>query len=284
MPHSIKPESPLDPITAEILGLVQKGAADAGIACMVVGATARDILLTHVYGLAPARMTYDVDFAVAVGNWEQFEQMKSLLLARKCFDSDDRMKQRLYFVGQDKQRSHPLDLVPFGEIAQDGNQIAWPPDLKVIMNVAGYEEVLNSAEEVQVTPGLIVKVASLAGLAILKLIAWSDRGRSNPKDVQDLFHIMTNYAEAGNNDRLYDEELMILESASFDPELAGSRLLGKDVAHIASEPTYQRLRTLLDQEHERIALDMVRAVRHVEGAQEKVELRLNEFKMGMLMR
>ena len=33
---------------------------------MLVGATARDILLNHVFGMAARRATHDLDFAVAV--------------------------------------------------------------------------------------------------------------------------------------------------------------------------------------------------------------------------
>lgn len=113
-PHSLKPEFPLDSTALEILRAVTAEAASAGIDCMIVGATARDILLTHVFGIPPRRATHDVDLAVAVKNWDQFEQLKSKLAARKGFDPSERMKQRLYYLGQEKERGHPLDLVPFG--------------------------------------------------------------------------------------------------------------------------------------------------------------------------
>ena len=65
------------------------------------------------------------------------------------------------------------------------------------------------------SPGLCIritgekKVVSLAGLAILKLLAWSDRGRENPKDAYDLIHLMNSYADAGKFDRAYDEDGVI---------------------------------------------------------------------------
>lgn len=251
---------------------------------MIVGATARDILLTHVFGIPPRRATYDVDFAVAVENWAQFEQLKSRLAARKGFEPCERMKQRLYYRGQEKERGHPLDLVPFGGVAQNTNEIAWPPDMQVTMNMAGYQEVLNAAEQVELAPGCIAKVASLAGLAILKLIAWSDRGSTNPKDAHDLYQIMTKYADAGNVDRLYDAEFTLLETAGYDPETAGACLLGKDAALLASEPTYQQLMAILEQDYDRLALEMVKSIRHADDAQAKVDERMRQFKAGMLMR
>ena len=39
----------------------------------IVGATARDILLTNLYGLIPERKTMDIDIAIAISNWEEFE-------------------------------------------------------------------------------------------------------------------------------------------------------------------------------------------------------------------
>jgi predicted nucleotidyltransferase len=79
-------------------------------------------------------------------------------------------------------------------VAQGSTEIAWPSDMQVTMSVAGYPEVLQASELVALESGCIVKVASLAGLAILKLIAWSERGSTNPKDAHDLYQIITQYA------------------------------------------------------------------------------------------
>ena len=42
--------------------------------------------------------------------------------------------------------------------------------------------------------------------------------------------MLATYADAGNIDRLYDEETVLLEAAGFDLRLAGAELLGRDVA------------------------------------------------------
>lgn len=283
-PHSLKPEFPLDATALEILCAVNAEAASAGIACMIVGATARDILLTHVFGIPPRSATYDVDFAVAVENWDQFAQLKSRLSTRQGFQSSERVKQRLYYRGQEKEHGHPLDLVPFGGVAHGTNEIVWPPDMQVTMNVAGYQEVLQAAEQVELAPGCIAKVASLTGLTILKLIAWSDRGASNPKDAHDLYQLMSKYADAGNHDRLYGAEFALLEAAAYDPEIAGACLLGKDTALLASETTYRQLMAILTRDHDRLALEMVKSIRHADDAQAKVDLRMRQFKAGMMMR
>jgi predicted nucleotidyltransferase len=286
-PHSLKPEFPLDSTALEILYAVTAEAASTGIDCMIVGATARDILLTHVFGIPSRSATYDIDLAVAVENWDQFEQLKSRLSARKGFDACERMKQRLYYrcdENNDRDPGYPLDLVPFGGIARNTNEIVWPPDMQVTMNVAGYQEVLRAAEQVELEPGCIAKVASLSGLAILKLIAWSDRGSSNPKDAHDLYQVMTKYADAGNVDRLYGAEFMLLEAAGYDPEIAGACLLGKDTALLANETTYPQLMAILEQDYDRLALEMVKSIRHADDAQAKVDVRMRQLKAGMMMR
>ncbi len=48
------------------------------------------------------------------------------------------------------------------------------------------------------------------------------------RDAPDILKILTDYADAGNEDRLYADELPILEAAEFDVPIAGARLLGKD--------------------------------------------------------
>lgn len=48
---TILADRPLDPITIEILHAVAVAAKAEGIDHMLVGATARDVLLTHVFGM-----------------------------------------------------------------------------------------------------------------------------------------------------------------------------------------------------------------------------------------
>lgn len=60
----VKAERPLDPNILAILATLQAVATDLGFSYFLVGATARDVLMTHVFGLEVQRATHDVDFAV----------------------------------------------------------------------------------------------------------------------------------------------------------------------------------------------------------------------------
>lgn len=67
-----------------------------------------------------------------------------------------------------------IDIVPFGGITQNNNEIAWPPEQDVVMNVMGFTEAFENALTVRISevPNLEIKVASPAGMLILKLISW----------------------------------------------------------------------------------------------------------------
>lgn len=64
---------------------------ELGVAYFVAGAMARDIRLTNVFGIATERATRDVDFAVAVESWVQFEDIKKLLTAGGLFEADPKI-------------------------------------------------------------------------------------------------------------------------------------------------------------------------------------------------
>jgi predicted nucleotidyltransferase len=57
--------------------------------------------------------------------------------------------------------------------------------------------------------------------------------------------LLTNYADAGNEDRLYDRQPEFLERVNHDVELAGAALLASDVRRLCNPGTLQKLRELL---------------------------------------
>ena len=84
---------------------------------------------------------------------------------------------------------------------------------------------------------LDVKVPTIPGMALMKVISWNDRYPERSKDAEDLLFFMEHYAEAGNEDRMFDNEVELLQMEGFDLVLAGIRLLGRDMAAIADEAT-----------------------------------------------
>jgi len=186
-------------------------------------------------------LTRDLDFGFVLSDWKQFENLKATLISTGRFNADRAIQRVLY--QHSGGISVGVDLIPFGGV-QDGSLISWPPHNDFVMNVAGFRDALESAIHVQVDTDLVIPVASLPGLVILKLFAWADR-KHEKRDAPDILKILTDYADAGNEDRLYADELPILEAAEFDVPIAGARLLGKDARHIASQETSASIAKML---------------------------------------
>lgn len=162
---SIPASRPLDPSAWEIIRAVTGAAGDRGVGYMIIGAMARDIVMQHVYDIPSGRRTRDVDFAVAVDSWDSFETLKQALVALGDFSIDNVAIHRLYYRQTELGRGYPLDLIPFGAIETAGHQLAWPPDMKVLMSVAGYAEAQQAALLVALGGGLTARVVSIPALA-----------------------------------------------------------------------------------------------------------------------
>jgi len=246
--HKVRADRPVDPITKNILRQFNSVSQELGLDYFLVGATARDILLLHVFGIDPRRATRDVDLAIAVPDWSAFDNVKAQLLAQTSNWSASTSLQGLLYREPGTHFATPVDLIPFGKVENPPNTIAWPPEMAIIMNVAGYAEALQSAAQVQIDGDLVIRVASLPGLAILKIFAWLDRGATDRKDAYDLLAILKNYSETDNLDRLYADEQALFETYAYNPQQAGAGLLGKDVVALANKETRAQLIAILNDE------------------------------------
>ena len=245
----VRDDRPLGGIQLDILRHLNATFQGLGTDYFIIGATARDIVLTHVFGIAPKRATVDIDFAIALTSWDEFHRIRQILLDSGHFgERHGTAIHSLVFEADERGLGYPVDLIPFGRIEDPPREIAWPPDQHVIMKVGGYQEAMAAAETVEIAPGETVKVSSLPGLAVLKLLAWAERGLSDPRDAQDFHVLLKEYANAGNLDRLYGGDgLAVLADAGFDPDLAGAALLGQDCRRIASTQTLDDLQAVLHQ-------------------------------------
>lgn len=250
----------IEPVVQAALRAVANATQAAGADWFVTGATARDWLLEYLHGIKTLRATKDADFGVAVRDWEEFGRIRAAILAGGEFMADERAAHRLTNA---LVRGFHLDLVPFGPLAENGAEIAWPPDNAIVMNVIGFQEAFEAAVPLRVADDLVVKVASLPGLMLMKLFAWRDRRHENtPKDAWDLKLLLTNYERAGNENRIYDEGVMALED--FDAGPAAARLLGRDVARLLRPETRRALLELLDDELIGDANTLAEQIAHVD--------------------
>jgi predicted nucleotidyltransferase len=242
----VRANRPLDSIQLDALRYLNAWFKEQETDYFIIGATARDIVLTHVFGIPPTRVTVDIDFALALTSWDAFQGIRQALLDTGRFGESRGAIHSLVFEPNDAGFGYPIDLIPFGQIESPAREIAWPPDYQVIMNVGGYREAMAAAETVEVAPGETVKVCSLPGLAIIKLLAWAERGLADPGDARDFQVLLKEYANAGNLNRLYEGDgLALLTDAGFDPDLAGAQLIGQDCRRLASRQTLDDLQAIL---------------------------------------
>jgi predicted nucleotidyltransferase len=234
----------IDPAKVEIFDAIASVAAARHIRYFIVGATARDMILSYGHGIAVKRATADIDLGVKVADWEEFHTLKDGLAATGQFEPT-RSAQRLLY-----KHDLPIDIVPFGPLEHANKEISWPPDHSVRMNVLGFEDAYRNAQTIRLKsdPVLDVPFATPAGLAVLKVIAWNDRLPQGSKDAGDLAFLMRNYLDAGNQKRLAEEHPDLLAADDFDYERAGARLLGRDMAKVMSAETTKVVLEILDRE------------------------------------
>jgi predicted nucleotidyltransferase len=59
--YTIRADKPVNPVILEIIASVQTLARQLGYDYLLVGASARDMLMSHVFGIESRRATHDVD-------------------------------------------------------------------------------------------------------------------------------------------------------------------------------------------------------------------------------
>jgi predicted nucleotidyltransferase len=88
---------------------------------------------------------------------------------------------------------------------------------------------------------------------------------------------------AGNEERLYGEEISMFEAIGYNLDLASPRLLGKDVGRVITAETRDRILALLDDAvtGERLLGHMARAFRGADDSIGEAEAFLREFRIGL---
>lgn len=109
-----------------------------GQSFFVIGATARDIILQQLADTSSRRKTRDLDVAIAISEWADFDRITGILI-ENGFKKDIHMYQRFYYG------DYELDIVPYGIVAKDDDCIYWPPEEVIAMSVKGFDEILKDA-------------------------------------------------------------------------------------------------------------------------------------------
>jgi predicted nucleotidyltransferase len=72
---------------------------------------ARDLLPYYAHGIRTARATEDVDLALAVADWNDFERLRESLLTSGSFEPHPKVAHKLLY-----RRRMEVDFIPFGGV------------------------------------------------------------------------------------------------------------------------------------------------------------------------
>lgn len=233
---------------AEILQVLAACYGELQTEVYVVGAVARNVALKlHKIPNTP-RGTMDLDVAVALKEWSQFEQLTNKLL--QCNFEKAPEKQRFYYRKEGVAFAYKVDIVPFGLIAEN-EKVAWPPDGSPVMSVKSFDDVMNSADKVIVDDVFSFRMASLSGQFLIKLDAWCDRHLTTRKDAADMFFILQNVyvAYALSCDKLPPE--INIDAENFNLMVAGAEWIASDLKKILTNTHRRYYSNLLFKEIEK---------------------------------
>jgi predicted nucleotidyltransferase len=190
---------------------------------MVVGARCRDIFqsaLGHDFAL---RTTTDVDLGLAVRNWAAYDELTDVL-------------PRVGDTGIRFQVANTLaDLMPFGPVERPPGTVT-PAARREPMNVWGFAEAFESAIPLQLPRAGTIRIPTLAGYTVLKLVAWLDRSADGEyKDASDIATVVYWYSRSPEIETFayetdHGQELLVLEE--LDLAAAASRRLGEEIGSI----------------------------------------------------
>ena len=128
--------------------------------------------------------TKDIDFAVLVENWDEYNKMIDILKKEMGMTEEITIAYRLIYGGI------PVDILPFGQIAEPGATVRWPGKFRARMKVQGFQEAFNNAADL-IIESAIVRVIIPEMLVALKLSSWS-LASSRAKDAMDIRLILEN--------------------------------------------------------------------------------------------
>lgn len=225
MDLTISSEKIGNPLLVELLRKLTDSFSKMDKEFYVIGATARDIIMQQLLDTESRRRTKDLDIAIAIPDWDTFEQVKQNLID-DGFKKSRHMHQR-FFYGE-----YELDIVPYGVVAKEDGNIYWPPEEEIAMSVKGFDEVLSEAITVSIDDDFKVKIASLHGLFLLKFNAWLDRNTKTSKDAEDMSFILSNYFMANLEREIHQE---VYDWENFDDYIVGGYWLAYDIVALLNK-------------------------------------------------
>ncbi len=235
----------LDDVAEAVHELATRAGVDP-VGIMLVGARCRDAIHSALGRTTPTRQTDDLDLGIAIASWRQFERI------RETFPSirDNDIAFRIADL--------PVDIVPFGTVAEDPRGVTRPSPREEDIVVFGFQEVFDRAVPLKLSSGESIRIPQPEGYTLLKVRAWVDRAPDD-KDAKDLAIALDWYAESDIvHNRLYGDDIHVAESYGFDLAQGAARLLGREVRRqLDSRDADDLARRFADLDSRRLAQELI---------------------------
>lgn len=204
---------------------IEKALVSLQIDYYLIGALARDMWFQGVNDIKPKRATSDIDFAILLQNKSVFDQLKKYLIEKEGFSE---YKENPYVLITPNKIE--IDLLPFGEIEEDGKVVVSGTGMTTIL-VDGLNEVYNSnIPVVNIDDKISFKVCPLAGIVLLKLIAYDDRPESRVHDLTDIADIFKYYFTINDSEIWENHSDLFIDEMSL--EFISARVIGREIGKI----------------------------------------------------
>jgi len=228
----------LHPSIIEMLKDMQGVFTDFGIDYYLVGAVARDIHLSADADAEAVRKTKDVDLAITINDNGQYNELKKALIATGHFTSHPKEAIKLFYKG-----GIEVDLLPFGEIEGPNRNINLT-DPTFVLNMQGFREIYPFVNDIMVEENFAVKVCTMEGIVLLKLISNDDRPERT-KDISDIEHIIKVYFDLNSGD-IYEEHFDTMDlydiAESDYLQLVCCRVIGRKMKGLLNDSDQLRVR------------------------------------------
>jgi len=208
-------------VYTNIFDALERAFKKFGLDFYLIGAQSRDVWTNHLR--LDKRTTRDIDYCVYMRDYAAWQQLTAYLVKEEAFTRDNKEPYRFYL-------GETMDLIPFGEIEQNGEVVLENPITE--LSVFGCREVTEEAVVIEGT----FKVVTLPGLCIMKLVAFNEKPDRRAKDMDDFLFILENYGEIAG-EQLFNGANEDLIENDFELPIAAARMLGRHIAPIVNKNT-----------------------------------------------